>query len=360
MKNKKIFSLIGLATFLVVLSLTGASCTGGQADGGVFVSTSEAEDWQQITFVREEKRKTINISAVSVRTIVFDPQENETIWLGTESSGIYKTTDGGNVWSATSLNQGKFQSIAINPKDNNYIYTVNGTNVIRSIDKGENWDIVFTSTTGATMTQVGIDWYSPKNIFATTNTGEILESYDTGNNWTVIYRSPKGGEISEFEISPHDSRVMLVVLPEKGFHMTTDSGKTWTDMSETLKSFPESKKIKELLISPHNRNTLYLATAYGLLKSTDLGKTWNEIKTLVPPKTAQLRNIEIDPSDPSTMYFNVNNLIHKTTDGGKSWKTIEDFPSARLILDLKIHPQENNVIYAGTYLVQEKKGIFSF
>ncbi len=163
--SSKLLVVLILGSFVFV----GASCTNLSTkykDGGIFVSIDQAESWQQMAFIRTEKKKELNISSANIRTIEFDPINSEKIWLGTEADGIYYTENGGNNWVETHFKEGKFLDIAINPKNTDTLYTVNSNNIYKSIDKGEAWDIVYTETTGASITQIDVDWYSPKKYYS--------------------------------------------------------------------------------------------------------------------------------------------------------------------------------------------------
>lgn len=362
MKNKSILS-IGVFAILVIFVFVGASCssfTSSRKDGGVFISPDQAENWVQMVFIKQEKKKEYNISDFSIHEMVFDPVDRNIVWIGTEANGLYKTTDGGEIWQPTILNQGKYTTISINPDNPTVMYSANGSNIIKSVDSGEDWDIVYTDTTGATISNVAVDNYKTSSILATTSTGRVLKSLDYGNNWYVLYVSKSGKNITQLVINPSDTRTIYIVMQDNGFEKTTDGGETWTEIKKELKPWPDSYFINDFILAPSDPSVIYIATNYGLLTSSDGGTSWKEVRTLVPEKSTSLRNITISPDNDEILYFTVENLIHKSTDGGTSWKTIENFPSARRITELLVNPEDPNYIYAATYNMDQGNSIFSF
>ena len=355
MKNKIFFA--SLIIFISCLMFIGASCGSGTKyeDGGMFVSLDEAENWQQIAFIRKENKKELNISEVSINNIYFDPTNNNIIWITTNSHGMFKTTNGGNNWEVTSLNSGLIATLAINPENTNIMYSAQNNNIIKSIDSGENWDIVYTETSGAAITNIRIDNYNKKNILATTSLGAIIKSVDYGNNWSVIYRVAENKYIKDMIIDPDDTRIIYIILTENGFQKSTDGGENWTDMTGILKPYYNAKKIDTFKIHDGKINTIYMSSAYGLLKSVDDGKSWKPIQTLVAVSSTTFKNLSVNPKNEDIMYFTIGKLIHKSTDGGENWKTIENFTSSRTISKLFINPETPEIIYAGTVAPEKKK-----
>jgi photosystem II stability/assembly factor-like uncharacterized protein len=89
----------------------------------------------------------------------------------------------------------------------------------------------------------------------------------------------------------------------------------------------------------------------GLIKSTDGGKTWQQVTTILNPPV-DFHAIGISKSDPNLIigFDSAGRGLFKTTDAGQNWQTLQ-FPE--YISALAISPSDPNVIFAGT-----GKGIF--
>lgn len=84
----------------------------------------------------------------------------------------------------------------------------------------------------------------------------------------------------------------------------------------------------------------------GLIKSTDGGKTWQEVaKVLEPP--VDFHAMGVSKSDPNLIigFDSAGRGLFKTNDAGQNWQKLE-FPE--YISALAISPSNPNVIFAGT------------
>jgi photosystem II stability/assembly factor-like uncharacterized protein len=84
----------------------------------------------------------------------------------------------------------------------------------------------------------------------------------------------------------------------------------------------------------------------GLIKSTDGGKTWQQVATILDPPV-DFHAMGVSKSDPNLIigFDSAGRGLFKTTDGGKNWQTLQ-FPE--YISALAISTTDPNVIFAGT------------
>lgn len=89
----------------------------------------------------------------------------------------------------------------------------------------------------------------------------------------------------------------------------------------------------------------------GLIKSTDGGKTWQQVSTVLDPPV-DFHAMSISRSDPNVIigHDSAGRGLFKTTDSGKTWQTLE-FPE--FVSALAISPNDSNVVFAAT-----AKGIY--
>lgn len=152
-----------------------------------------------------------------------------------------------------------------------------------------------------------------------------------------------------------------------GLWKSTDSGKTWNNVSDGF--FGGS--VGAVAVSESNPDVVYCGLGErdirgnavegeGLYKSTDAGKTW----TYVGLKESRvISRIVIDPKDPNTAYvaalgkiFGSNNErgIFKTTDGGKSWKKVLFVSDKAGGNDLILDPFDSKTLWATTWECSRK------
>jgi photosystem II stability/assembly factor-like uncharacterized protein len=110
----------------------------GTATSGVLVSRNGGDSWQQVSGIP---------NATPVNVIVQDPRRSANVYVGTKQA-FYLSHDGGDHWSRRGGNLpfGDFTSILVNPRNPDEIFTGNayqngeiGGGVYRSSDAGSTW-----------------------------------------------------------------------------------------------------------------------------------------------------------------------------------------------------------------------------
>jgi len=149
-----------------------------------------------------------------------------------------------------------------------------------------------------------------------------------------------------------------------GIWKTADAGVSWQNISDgQLKT----GSVGAIAVAPSDHNVIYVGmgehpirgvmTSFGdgIYKSTDAGKTWNNIGL---PMTRHIAAIRIHPENPEVAYVAAQGAAHgptkergvyKTIDGGKTWSKIlyvnEDTGAA----DLSMDPTNPRILYAGMW-----------
>jgi photosystem II stability/assembly factor-like uncharacterized protein len=172
----------------------------------------------------------------------------------------------------------------------------------------------------------------------------IYKSDDGGENWTNMGLA-KSERISAVKIDPTNSDIVYAGVmgalwgpsTDRGVYKTTDGGKTWNNIF----SINENTGCSELVIDPKNPNILYAAfwefrrTAYSfnsggensaLYKSTDAGKTWNKIHNGFPTGKIGRIAVAVAPSNPNLLYAVIESDkaetkgLYRSEDAGANWK----------------------------------------
>jgi len=99
----------------------------------------------------------------------------------TMSSGVYKSTDGGNNWTLLFADTGSYVSVIVDPTNsqNVYLSTYQGASIssMRSTNAGKNWLPMLVAR------QMAIHSTSPTILYAITQSGALAASYDSGLTW---------------------------------------------------------------------------------------------------------------------------------------------------------------------------------
>lgn len=140
------------------------------------------------------------------RALLVDPANADLIYAGGVSGGIWKTTNGGGLWTpiADSFANLAVNSMAMHPRDSNTLYAgtgegyfreevrgtalpLRGNGIFRTRNGGESWEHL-TSTANANfhwVNDLAVSRHDPRRVYAATRTG-VWRSNDEGATWKLV------------------------------------------------------------------------------------------------------------------------------------------------------------------------------
>ncbi|WP_242202127.1 PKD domain-containing protein [Aestuariivivens insulae] len=145
-----------------------------------------------------------------------------------------------------------------------------------------------------------------------------------------------GGRVKDIEFHPTDANTYCVSTFKGGLFKTTDAGNSWIPLTDPL--------VEDVYISkvdPTNANTIYIGTNLGVLKSTDGGLSWGATGLTSSNTNALL----IKPDQATVIVVGNDNGIYRSTDGGTTFALVK---SASKVEELRLHPSNPDIMYAGT------------
>jgi photosystem II stability/assembly factor-like uncharacterized protein len=171
------------------------------------------------------------------------------------------------------------------------------------------------------------------------------------SGWEMT-NGPFSGTISSLAVDPNKSQKIYAGVEIGGLFTSDDGGRSWTHIGG---------KLEDLCISSvalaNNGRSIYVGTrGDGIFKTTDGGMSWSKVSNGLPedPQTQDyfgVDNLYIDPQDSGIVYAELawSYYLYRTTNGGNKWERIGlDLPFEP-IMSLAIHPDNTQVLYAGTY-----------
>lgn len=341
-----------LLVFLVLWTLLFSGCSlRGKPDGGVFKSSDGGNVFEQRSLIGEKA----TISNENILDIEIDKNNTDIVYIGTGAMGILRSTNGGDSWVKGLNNFTNVEDIAINPNDSNelYVATVIGGRgkIMKTTDGGTEWKEVFSERTeGARVLSLAIDKNNPKIIYAGDTLGGIYKTYDGADTWqTLLWAKSSVGKIS---IDSVNTSKVYFVTGSSGILRTDDAGANLIE----LKS---SKKVYNVVVHPTKEGTVFISDDKGLQKSQDSGETLVQIDTLVKPEKIVSSGLAVNPKNDKEIYFSSGKAFYKTTNGGQTWKPVQ-FNTSRTIDIIKINPSDTNIIYLGTSKAASGTGLKLF
>ena len=152
-------------------------------------------------------------------------------------------------------------------------------------------------------------------LFVGAASGGVWKSDDSGTRYRPVFDEQPVQSIGAIALDPKNSKNVWVGTGESwtrnsvsignGIYKSTDGGGTW--MHSGLE---KSERVAKIAVSPNNSDTIFAAvpgalwsdsTDRGLYKTTDGGKTWNQILKGQNLSTG-CTDVAIDPANPDIMF----------------------------------------------------------
>jgi len=344
----------------------------GLLDGGIYKTTNGGITWQ---------RKINGINDKETWSISVDPNNNDVLWVGTNSGEIYKTTNAGETWVRKKDASGTIENplsdtiytIEIDPfNSNNILAGSRHGNLFKSEDGGNNWETMHNED-GLTITGVISDiTYDPNNEGIIYLTSGFFDVWDFVGNG--IYKSIDGGEswerlengledktqFGDLVIDPSDSNVIYaangmetngdVIGEDQAYlYRSENAGETW-ERIDIGNQIGERFTLNSVVVHPTNSDRIYvLGQDQRILISEDKGETWELIKDsgIIGIGTF----VEYDPKDYNTMYSTTYAAgIFKSTDAGRTWKDLNGKEiSFSYVEGMLADPDEEGTLYTQSF-----------
>jgi photosystem II stability/assembly factor-like uncharacterized protein len=307
----------------------------------------------------------------------------ETYYFGAVGGGVWKTTDGGHVWTPIFDSQpiSSIGALAVAPSNSNVIYVGSGEadmrsdisfgdGMYKSIDAGQTWTHLGLRDTR----QIGRILVAPKdeNLLLVAALGHgfgpndergVFRSTDGGQTWaTVLYKDENTGAI-DLAFDPDDAKTVYAALwntrrpawsvyapitgPGGGLYKSTDGGVNWKELTgHGLPSGTLGRIGVDVAAGTKGRRVYALIDApraSGLYASDDGGDNWKLVSTdpRISSRAWYFSEVRVDPRNPDLVYVS-NVSLYRSTDGGKTFVAIKGAPGGDDYHSLWIDPDNSS------------------
>jgi photosystem II stability/assembly factor-like uncharacterized protein len=316
--------------------------------GKVFKSTDGGANWRALSNI------------LGVNSLVIDPTMSSKIYVGTDH-GVFKSTDRGRSWTSanTGLIAGSITKVAIDATTTSTLYAVAFDGIFKSTNAGTSWVGINTGLpSNAYIQSIAVDPIVSSAIYVSyglpNSGGRLMKSIDGGENWNVIATSG-GMDVNRMAFDPTTSST--VYLPARnGIFKSIDAGMSWNLVNAGL---PPDAFATSVVVDPATPSTIYVSytfnfnTGGGIAKSMDGGRSGNLINTGLPPNIP-VSSLAIDPTTRDAIYAGtyiaglaLGAGVFKSTDGGASWNAANTGLMTTDIRALTIDPLSATTVYAG-------------
>jgi photosystem II stability/assembly factor-like uncharacterized protein len=337
----------------------------GAASGGVWKSDDSGTRYRPV-FDEQPVQ--------SIGAIALDPKNSKNVWVGTGESwtrnsvsigdGIYKSTDGGEIWTHAGLEKSEHVArIVVNPKNSDTVFVcVPGPlwsdsadrGLYKTTDGGKTWKQILKGPNLSTgCTAVAIDPANADIMFACMwdfrrkgweyrsggdgpdkpSASGLFRSIDGGNTWTEITpESNKGfpkkpyGRLA-IAIAPSNAKRVyaFVESPDSALFVSDDGGASWEKRDKSNWMVWRPFYFANLIVDPKNPDRVFKPDG-ALILSEDAGKSFAVVSGFFQGMHGDVHDVWIDSTNPETVFAGDDGGMWYSYNGGSKWWKAENLP----------------------------------
>jgi photosystem II stability/assembly factor-like uncharacterized protein len=322
-------------TSYVYVGLAGETAPGRPIKSGLYRMEVGDKRWELLTRGLPD--------APAIRAIVTDPEQPDTVYVGTQD-GPYRSTDHGDHWEKVAIADHGLPvwSLLFDPHDADVMYAgYENCEIFRSEDRGEHWQqlpvsVRFPEVTVAPganpakrVLKLAANPANPMELYGAIEVGGVIRSLDGGEHWENMSH---GQYVNDDTVDMHGVLVArwrsgtVLAIGRAGLFSSTDRGEHWASarlepMNEKGQTY--CRDIREV---PGDPKTIWVAAganfqseAGALFRSKDGGASWARVDMGVKPQTTVFA-LAFDERQPKRMFAATSGgEVFASDDAGQTW-----------------------------------------
>jgi len=291
--------------------------------------------------------------------------------------GVFQRAARGGEWKHVLGNVEAF-TVFVHPGDPRKVFAGTSDGVWLSTDAGASFKRADFPDAKKQVWSFMVDGRDPAKMLAGASPIDVYRSADGGLSWRKLAtpevgehcKGPFSSRVMRFAQNPRKPDEIYAALEINGVMRSLDGGETWADCSAGLIKLSEREHLKSKIVSdttaegmldghavtinPADPESPILALRMGLFRTTDHGKTWEDMEVGRFSPTTYGRDIKVSTSEPNTLYAALSVAasshdggLYRSQDNGQSWKRFDKVQVHGTIMSIGLHPKDPRQVYIG-------------
>ena len=323
--------------------------------GGLWKTTNSGITWQPVFDDQP---------SYSIGTVTIDPNNSESIWVGTGEnvsgrhvawgSGVYHSSNGGKTWRSAGLQKSEhIGKILVDPRNSHVVFVAaegplwssgGERGLYKTTDGGKTWQLVLNIDENTGITDIEFDPSNPDILYAAAyqrrrQTWSLLaggpksgiyKSTDGGNTWRRITTGLPTGDMGKIglAVTPANPQLVYATIEandqEKGFYRSQDKGESWVKQNNYISGGTGPHYYQEIEVSPQHADLIYQMDVF-IQVSRDGGKSFKILET-GRDKHSDNHALWIDPANGKHLLVGTDGGLYESFDEGTSWRFFPNLP----------------------------------
>ncbi len=302
------------------------------ACSGIYQSTSSGQWWMKMGGIPFSSRRT--------RAFAQGADDPDMLLAGT-TEGLWISENAGRTWKRVTPDDLVVNALVVQPDDTILLGTEEA-GVFRSSDRGQTWNASNSGFSERFVSRLLFDTEGQRMLAAVwgeTRHAGVFASSGVRGPWIHLEEGLVGRQVLSLALLGNT----ILAGTDDGIFTRTPEATAWTRLSTRINAREVHPRVTELLAIGPNR--ILAATSNGVIRSPDGGQTWIQ-PTL--GKAGEVFGLAVSPADPELVVATTPVGCFRSTDGGDHWKQVSTG-----LLGVKPHalaflPSDDRVIFATT------------
>ncbi len=259
--------------------------------------------------------------------------------------GVVRIERSSNGWAVTqrTLQGQHVHALALEPDSGVWFAGLSGGGIHASQDDGRTWerrDVGLTEHNVYSLSVAKVD--GKPRLFAGTEPAHLFVSDDLGLTWTEkpalrgmdmsawsFPAPPHVAHLKHINFAPGNPHTIFCSIEQGGLYKSTDDGQTFVEIPGMYND------VHRCIIDPRNADRMYVTGGMGLWITTDAGKTWTNVFSRGSEIGGYPDQLVFKPSNPDYMLITAGQKspgtwkaetaqtrISRSRDGGLTWEVL--------------------------------------